>query len=184
MKKGGDMNAQSSVAQIYGFDERRFAAEENERPETAPELLAEITRLRTQVSELTAALNKGKVSPIAGSMPARSHARLIKNVIDARNRRGAFLSPELFADPAWDILLDLFLAHQSQLKISVSSLCVASNVPSSTALRWVRTLEDQGLVERVADPLDDRRHSIALTQRGIDALAGYFSTLPSPPPVL
>lgn len=67
-----------------------------------------------------------------------------------------------FADPAWDILLDLFAAQAEGRSVSVSSACIASGVASSTAVRWVTELERQDLVWRRPDPRDGRRFFLEL----------------------
>jgi len=178
------MSPYGSLARIDDFRGRPPAVADAERDAPASALLTEIARLRARLDELSAALPDAPV-PISGRRTqGRSSAGMIKNVIDARSRRGAYLPPSLFADPAWDMLLDLFLAHHSQLRISVSSLCIASNVPTSTALRWLKTLEEQGLISRRVDPLDARRHFIDLTQSAVEALTRYFSSLQVQPPVL
>lgn len=177
------MKAQSSVARISEFRGARIGCPPEGGKTNVSELISEIARLRAQVGELTAALSKVPADGAWKDDISRS-ATIIKNVIEARSRRGAFFPPALFADPAWDMLLDLFLAHKSQLRISASSLCIAANVPSTTAHRWMRHLEDEGLVMRRGDPLDARRHFVELTPNAIEALSSYFATLPASPVVL
>ena len=88
--------------------------------------------------------------------------------------RNRFFDSTLFADPAWDMLLDLMAARLEGEDVSVSSLSIAASVPSTTALRWIRTMTDLGLFERRADPMDGRRVYINLTDAAANALAGYF----------
>ncbi len=87
----------------------------------------------------------------------------VKQMIAFRRRREMIFGDELFADPAWDMLLDLFLAAEKGIPICVSSLCVASACPQTTALRWIKVMEDQGLIFRLPDPLDKRRQLVELT---------------------
>ena len=87
-----------------------------------------------------------------------------------RGRQGAGL-PRLFADPAWDMLLDLFVAKCDGRLISVSSLCIASGVPQSTAHRWIQALVDEMAVRRRADPVDRRRIFVAIADEAFEALA-------------
>lgn len=72
----------------------------------------------------------------------------------ARSRRAGFLRRELFAEPAWDILLDLFANTVQKRANTVDSTCLAAGVAASTALRWVGILVSEGLVERIS--ADDR----------------------------
>jgi hypothetical protein len=51
--------------------------------------------------------------------------------------RSQHFVPALFADPAWDILLDLAAARIDGRMVAVSSLCIAAAVPATTALRWI-----------------------------------------------
>jgi DNA-binding MarR family transcriptional regulator len=80
----------------------------------------------------------------------------------------------LFADPAWDLLLDLYIQTSSHRKISVSSACVAAAVPTTTALRYVSDLIRRGLIERSPHPGDGRSHLLSLT---IPAIKGMEKLL-------
>lgn len=84
-------------------------------------------------------------------------------MIRARRSRDQFFPSGMFADPAWDMLLDLMAARLEGQKVAVSSLCIAANVPPTTALRWIKTLTDHGFFVRVADRQDGRRVFIELS---------------------
>ena len=71
------------------------------------------------------------------------------------------------------MLLDLMANHLRGRRISVSSLCMASGVAQTTALRRISELHDRGLVRRIADEKDGRRVFVELTEQGIAALYGY-----------
>lgn len=95
---------------------------------------------------------------------------------DRRRRSKIFHSEALFGEPAWDILLDLFIAAKERRRVSVTSACIGSAVPSTTALRWIAILEKQGLLVREADPSDARRVYVKLSARGYAAMLEYFSS--------
>ena len=80
-----------------------------------------------------------------------------------RLREGLFPEP-IFADPAWDMLLDLYACKLEGTKVCVSNACIAARVPHTTALRWLDRLEECGLVERHPDPVDSRRIYVELTE--------------------
>ncbi len=119
------------------------------------------------------------IEPIGGEKKDASHSPLtapqVRDLLRARRLREEILPGDLFADPAWDMLLDLLAARLEQERVSVSSLCIASAVPPTTALRWIRTLTDKGFVHRQADPHDGRRVFIALTEETADALTRWFT---------
>ena len=95
---------------------------------------------------------------------------------DRRRRSKIFQSEELFGEPAWDILLDLFIAAKERRRVSVTSACIGSAVPSTTALRWITILEKQSLLVREADPGDARRVYVKLSARGYAAMLEYFAS--------
>src|SRR5690348_17527128 len=101
-------------------------------------------------------------------------ANVVRNVIRARRLRARYFPSELFADPAWDMLLDLLQAEIAQLRVPVSSLCIAAAVPATTALRWIKTMTDAGLFLRRADPHDGRRVFIELSRSASDGMRRYF----------
>jgi hypothetical protein len=99
-----------------------------------------------------------------------------QNYEDRRRRTKIFRSDDLFGEPAWDILLDLFIAVKERRRVSVTSACIGSAVPSTTALRWIAILEKQGLLVREADPGDARRVYVKLSARGYAAMLEYFAS--------
>ena len=63
------------------------------------------------------------------------------------------------------------------MPVSVSSLCIAASVPSTTALRWIGQMTETGLLERASDPGDRRRAFTQLSNEARSAMAGYFEAL-------
>lgn len=114
---------------------------------------------------------------VRATRPALPDPRLVRRIIRQRQLRARFFDGELFADPAWDMLLDLTAARVEHTRVSVTSLCIASGVPPTTALRWIGQLIDAGLFARVEDEADRRRAFITLTDRAADAMARYFAEL-------
>lgn len=100
--------------------------------------------------------------------------RLVRRLIRRRQMRARFFDGDLFADPAWDMLLDLTAARAEQARVSVTSLCIASGVPPTTALRWIGQMTGAGLLQRNEDETDRRRAFITLTDKAADAMARYF----------
>jgi DNA-binding MarR family transcriptional regulator len=98
----------------------------------------------------------------------------IRAIIRARRMRDHYFGATLFADPAWDMLLDLMAARLDRQRVAVSSLCIAAAVPATTALRWIKTLTDQGLFVRQADPQDGRRVYIELSDKAAAGLEAYL----------
>ena len=84
----------------------------------------------------------------------------------SRRQRDRLLPPSFFADPAWDMLLELFISKVEQKRISVTSLTIAAACPATTALRYLNLLEKTGFAFREDCELDLRVKYISLSDHG------------------
>jgi hypothetical protein len=125
-------------------------------------------------SALAALSEEDQAAADAAKGKIRIDAGLVRAMIRARRLRDQFFRSEIFADPAWDMLLDLFAARLEKRRVAVSSLCIAAAVPSTTALRWIKSLCDQGLFVRLADAEDGRRVFIELLDTTAAAMEAYL----------
>lgn len=129
--------------------------------------------------ELRQALRASRkpIGPIADLDQRRTvYAELAREAYAKRRRRGTiFDNDELFGEPAWDILLDLYIAHAENKAVSVSSAYIGSAAPPTTGLRWLGVLGEQDLIVREHDPDDQRRVLVRLTERGLEAMDRYFA---------
>jgi hypothetical protein len=98
----------------------------------------------------------------------------LHTVLRARRLRDRFFAGDLFADPGWDIILDLMVARLAGERVSVSSLCIAAAVPPTTALRWIRQLTDRAVVRRIDDAADGRRVFIELSDETARAVEAWW----------
>jgi hypothetical protein len=96
-----------------------------------------------------------------------------------RNRRARHrhFDDSLFAEPRWDILLDLFVAGEEGRTISVSSACIGAAVPHATALRHLGAMERKGLVERRPDPRDARCQHVRISESAAVSMCNLFADL-------
>jgi hypothetical protein len=104
----------------------------------------------------------------------------VRSVIRARRLRNRYFAEDLFADPAWDMLLDLLQAEIAQLRVPVSSLCIAAAVPATTALRWLKSMTEKGIFVRRADPHDGRRVFVELSREASISMRRYFAEVGRP----
>ena len=112
----------------------------------------------------------------SGRTSAKPADRL-NGLIRERRLRARLFGEGLFADPAWDMLLDLARARIECQGVSVTSLCHASGVPATTALRWIRLLERRQLIAREHDRHDRRRSFVVLTPGAVEAMERYLAEL-------
>jgi DNA-binding MarR family transcriptional regulator len=141
------------------------------------EIFNEIRALQNKLEVLAETFRPPNALPPQESKPDR--AALVRNILKFGTSRRQFFDPNLFGEPAWDILLELYGAEFRGRAESVSSLCIASGVPSTTALRWIGTLEEKGLLSRKRDPHDARRIFVTLTDTAREAMQQLFSTAES-----
>jgi len=142
------------------------------------QLSDEVSRIASTLARLSsgpaAVAQPTELPPVAGDAPQVS-ADAVRSVIRARRLRARYFDEGMFADPAWDMLLDLLQAEITQLRVPVSSLCIAASVPATTALRWLKTMTSQGMFVRRADPNDGRRVFVELAPPASQAMRRYFA---------
>jgi DNA-binding MarR family transcriptional regulator len=160
-----------------GLPHSAFDIASDKNAERLRQLSDEVSRIAATLARLSTGPGVTAQTPdraTVGAAPPLT-ADTVRNVIRARRLRMRYFSQELFADPAWDMLLDLLQAEIAQLRVPVSSLCIAAAVPATTALRWLKTLVAQGLFIRRADPHDGRRVFVELAPEASHALRRYFA---------
>lgn len=100
---------------------------------------------------------------------------LARKAFADRRRRAAIAGTDgLFGEPAWDILLDLFIAAEEGRQVALESACAHAGVPDTNAQRWVAILERRGMVLRESSPQARWREYLRLTPQAQQDLATYF----------
>jgi DNA-binding MarR family transcriptional regulator len=100
-----------------------------------------------------------------------------RRLLRERRLRERMFDGTEFGEPAWDILLNLYIAHHEGKLVSVSSLCIAAGVPATTALRWISTMEVRGQLRRHRDPIHKRRMFMSLSADTLSAMDRYLTSL-------
>ena len=157
---------QGDLAQ--GVDALRVADGSQGTARTMQALSIEASRIAERLAVLAAA-EAASAPPVRGI-----DAVLVRRIIKLRRDRERYLPAEILADPAWDILLDLTAARLEGKAVPVSSLCIAAAVPTTTALRWIRSLTEAGLLQRRLDNHDARRSHVELADTAADAMLAYL----------
>jgi DNA-binding MarR family transcriptional regulator len=96
-------------------------------------------------------------------------------LLEDRRRRDRIFNPGMFGEPAWELLLNLYVMDKDGPRLTIGRLIDSTNCPQSTALRWLQYLKDQGLIEKQEHPGDARTAFITLTNKARDALDRYLS---------
>jgi hypothetical protein len=141
------------------------------------QLSQDAARIASALASLSETADRPEEGDAALIENGQIDAAKIRSIIRARRLRDQFFPPDLFADPAWDMLLDLMAARLDAQHVAVSSLCIAAAVPATTALRWIKSLTEQGLFVRTSDPTDGRRVYIELSDGAAAALLDYLKAV-------
>jgi DNA-binding MarR family transcriptional regulator len=139
----------------------------------------ELRRMARELARMADEL-EGRVAappPEAFAERDRSLRAIARAAYRTRQERKRFLPEPLFSEPAWDMLLELFVAALDGKRIATKGLCGASGVPPSTAARYIDLLEETGLAVRSEDLADARRVFVAITPLGEQAMTAYLETL-------
>ncbi len=141
------------------------------------------------IKDLTAKLSavaeefNGRVAHAADPEPVGdepSEADLVRQaevVLADRRVRRQFLPAELFHEPAWDMLLALFVSRDERQPMNIKALVSMSDAPVTTSQRWIEHLHKLKLIDRVIDSADRRRVEISLSHDGDQAMRAYLRSL-------
>lgn len=129
---------------------------------------------RDQIKSVLDALSSGNLSEQICILDDAALLETAERMIQERKSRNTAFPDMPFGEPAWDILLDLFVAHIRGRSISVSSVCLAANVPPTTALRQTAYLESNGTLERRASATDARVFYLSLSPSTPESMRKYL----------
>lgn len=91
-----------------------------------------------------------------------------------RRRRAEYFSRAMFGEPAWDMLLVLYIADFVGARQTISKLADWIDTPLTTAIRWAAYLEKERLIGRQPHPHDRRVVFVNLLDRGRDLMDTYL----------
>ncbi len=137
---------------------------------------AKLSAVAEQIGERN---DHGHIVPVAlvptdGDM---ANAQRAQRLIDQRRSRRRFLPAELFHEPAWEMLLALYVSHEEGRVMNVKGLVACADAPVTTSQRWIEHLAKLQLVTRGVDAVDRRRVEVSLTPAGVDAIRAYLEAM-------
>lgn len=153
-----------------------FVPHDRARPSSVPAATPDSTQSFAHTVQPNGEISPADLNALNSGARRQAFAEMARIAYAKRRKRTTiFGDPELFGEPAWDILLDLYIAQVEEKSVSVSSACIGSASPPTTGLRWLGVLADQGLLEREHDPQDQRRVLVRLTEKALDMMDDYFA---------
>jgi DNA-binding MarR family transcriptional regulator len=102
------------------------------------------------------------------------HVIYARRLKAARLARSNFFHSDLFAEPAWDMMLALYIAEGEGFRLKVSDLCYEGSVPTTTALRWLDRLLELQMARKRRSPTDGRVHFVEIHPDTTRKMNAYF----------
>lgn len=106
------------------------------------------------------------LSPTARSVEELTEEHILL-ILAVRRGREAVFGRDLFSDPAWDVLLELYAAKLAGRTVTAHDLAAAIDVPRSTTGRWIEALADRGLVNLESNSAEPTNLSVRLSADGV-----------------
>lgn len=144
-------------------------------PDERDEFLEEFKKLFQLLEHASYRHNRINENENNSSVKYKSALDTAERIYSQRRVRAKhFADSRLFGEPAWDMLLDLYIRGSQGEAVSIKSASIGSMSPETTALRWLRVLEGDGLVQSTPDNSDLRRRLVKLTQKGHETLTRFL----------
>ncbi|MEQ1499492.1 MAG: hypothetical protein ABL914_12630 [Novosphingobium sp.] len=99
-----------------------------------------------------------------------------KEILRERMLRRQFMEPEIFGEPAWDILISAYLAEQAGVENSVVEACTVCRLNFVVGFRWFKVLEGFALISRIGTGKEFAMRA-KLTQGGQLAIDSYLDAI-------
>lgn len=133
------------------------------------EVAAAIDAARGALDQASSALRK---------RPQGSNLDLVAKaagILRDRHKRAEYFPQDFFGEPGWDALLALYTAPENEMR--QIDLFSAARAPQATGLRWLRRLEEEGLVATRTGPSFRNRVLVKLSDQGRDRLTRLLKEL-------
>lgn len=109
--------------------------------------------------------------------PGTSLPDMARRLYEERRERDRCFPSGLFGEPAWDLILALFIARHEGRSLTVRSACEAAGAPKTTGRRLLARLEEAGLIEVRLVNGSRKGRRVELTREGCDRLADYLTRI-------
>jgi hypothetical protein len=92
-----------------------------------------------------------------------------------RRRRDALFPDGLFGEPAWDLLLAMFVAREKNQAMILCKAYKAAGITDTTGRRLLDRMEADGLITRRRAPRSRKMRIVELTELAVERLTDYLA---------
>ncbi|MFN3946405.1 MAG: winged helix DNA-binding protein [Allosphingosinicella sp.] len=121
---------------------------------------------------------RDRISALEGSVleaeRETQHSEIARRLLEELRGREAVLPAGLVSDPAWEMLLELYIARAEGRETSVADILKPCRIASASGFRWIERLERLDLLVRRRSTSDKRAVSVALTDAGADKMTALL----------
>lgn len=138
---------------------------------TLDAILKQVGRIQKMITQVQIVYTASRTNENEALVNARRHYEV------RRYRDRAFGKAELFGEPSWDMLVDLFIAIEEGRRLTAAELCSVAGAPFHTAYRWLALMESQGLVVRLFSENDPKESGIIISAQARQDMKVFFMSL-------
>ncbi|MHA6719626.1 transcriptional regulator [Sphingomonas sp. RS6] len=131
----------------------------------------------TDIKRLFAQATRGGAVTRAEHAPMVDTLTLARVILWARTAIESTVGQDLFANPALSILMTLYVSRREGTNVSTSAACVASGVPTTTALRWINALARRGMLIKRTGPNDRRFTYLELSDATFASIDQFLANM-------
>ena len=143
----------------------------------AEELTGELRRLAEPAGRGSRQSDPPREAPPPLPSGQRTKVSVLDTIEQLRRVRNRYNDHKL-DEVAWELLLELLRAEQSNQRLSVSALTISiPGVSATTSLRRIGELATGGYVDRTPDARDGRRDFVTLTAKSRGLLTDYLANV-------
>lgn len=136
-----------------------------------------LTGLAVSVDRPFRTLQPSERLPLEEIVANRFHlGRTAKVLINARKHRKTFAFSFMLSDPAWDILLELFLNWSEGKPMRFKDVTLSTGLSAGTAQRYLQTMAENDLLTRTRHATDARVTFFDITKKGLIEVGTYMSS--------
>jgi hypothetical protein len=126
-----------------------------------------VARSTREIERIAAVIDQHRGTEAGGELvedhDAKRNAFMARRLLEISHQVDSVFEGPLLANPGWDILLDLFIQRSEGKRISIISVCIAANAPTSTVLRYLQAMMDVGTIIRSRSVEDSQGLLISLS---------------------